>query len=294
MQRFQKEPVLPTEVLGRYAFRAGDLAFTVDPAFGGRITAFELDGRNLLIGPDTNADNWGSTFWTSPQCDWGWPPPPEIDRLPFEASVEGETLSLMGPMCARLGVRVEKRFSFRASSGSMSITYVVHNDAAHPRKLAPWEVTRVEARGISFFPTGSEVYPYEPFLGTRDLSGITWFEYDPASLTRSQKYFADGAEGWLAHTVDNVVFVKSFADVLPSDVAPREAEIEIYASVDANPAHRYIELEQQGAYREIAPGAHLSWSVEWYARKVPAGVRVEAGSAELSDFVRTLLRPRHR
>jgi hypothetical protein len=89
--------VMPVEAGGRYLFRWGAVAFTVDARSAGRIVSLEIDGRNLLTGPDTNAENWGSTFWTSPQADWGWPPPAEIDGVPFEATLDGGILTLRGP-----------------------------------------------------------------------------------------------------------------------------------------------------------------------------------------------------
>src|SRR6476659_4809949 len=102
---------------GRHILDMGDVALEIDPTVGARVTGLLVEGRNLLTGPDVDPGNHGSTFWTSPQSAWGWPPVPEIDSAPFQPSLEGEdhvgpgtTLVLRGPPSPRLGVAVEERF----------------------------------------------------------------------------------------------------------------------------------------------------------------------------------------
>ncbi len=97
--------------------------------------------------------------------------------------------------------------------------------------------------------------------------------------------FADGAEGWIAHVEDDVLLVKSFGDTTPSEAAPGESEIELYA----DGAHTYVEVENQGAYASIAPGATATWTVRWYLHKLDATVSVKVGSADLLSVVRSLL-----
>ena len=104
-------------------------------------------------------------------------------------------------------------------------------------------------------------------------------------MTEHQKLFADGREGWLAHVEGDALLVKTFA-VVPRDAhAPGEAQIEIYAT----PAHTYVEVEAQGPYETIAPGAALSWRVVWLVRRLPADVPRTVGSAPLLDFIRGLI-----
>ncbi len=74
----------PVTVAGdNYILEFNHIYFEVNAQIGGRITTFSLDGKNVLTGPSVNPDNYGSTFWTSPQSDWDWPPIPEIDNLPL-------------------------------------------------------------------------------------------------------------------------------------------------------------------------------------------------------------------
>jgi len=76
--------------------------------------------------------------------------------------------------------------------------------------------------------------------------------------------------------------VKTFAIVPRAAQAPGEAQIELYAT----PAHTYVEVEVQGAYETIAPGAALSWRVVWLVRRLPTNIPREVGSAPLLDFIR--------
>ena len=127
--------------------------------------------------------------------------------------------------------------------------------------------------------------PQNWFLAGLDHHGVVWFRHDPAAFKQGVKGFADGSEGWLAHVDGDLLFVKVFADVPRQAQAPKEAEIEIY--VDG--AGRFVEVEQQGAYAELAPGASSSWPVRWLLRKLPAGMPVAPGSAELLSWVRTIV-----
>jgi hypothetical protein len=101
-------------------------------------------------------------------------------------------------------------------------------------------------------------------------------------VTDHQKLFADGREGWLAHVHGDGLLVKTFAVVPRAAQAPGEAQIEIYAT----PAHTYVEVEAQGPYETIVPGAALSWRVVWLIRRLPAEIRRAVGSAPLLDFIR--------
>jgi hypothetical protein len=271
----------PAADVGPFALEQGEARLEVDPARGGRVTALSFGGRELLTGPEVDAVNHGSTFWTSPQSQWGWPPIAEIDSAPYAAAREGDAWLLRGPTSERLGVSVEKRFAIDGARGAFVLGYGVVNHATTAARLAPWQVTRVRPSGLTFFATGAGVYPPSD-LPARQEGVVTWVAHDPALIAGHQKLFADTPEGWLAHLDGDVLFVKTF-DVVPrADHAPGEAQVELYASS----AHRYLELEVQGACETIAAGARLSWRVEWRLRRVPARVARALGSEGLVAFAR--------
>ena len=277
-------PVRPTIDGGRHVLAWDDVRVEIDAATGGRVTALRLGGRNLLTEPTADAGNFGSTFWPSPQSAWGWPPLAEIDHGPYRAEVEPAAVTMRSAINPALGVVVEKRFAADAARGAVTFDFAIHNRGEAPVQLAAWQITRVPPGGLSLFPTGAGVDPPCPpsNLAVREALGVTWYAYDGAAVTDHQKLFADGREGWLAHVDGDAVLVKMFAIVPRAAQAPGEAQIEIYA----NPSLAYVEIEAQGPYETIAPGAALQWRVVWFVRRVPSDVPRTVGSAPLLDFIR--------
>jgi Domain of unknown function (DUF4380) len=255
----------------------------IDASRGGRVTALRLDDRNLLSGAEVDAINYGSTFWTSPQSDWGWPPLEEIDSAPYAGSLEGDAVVLRGPVSPALGVSVEKRLEADRARDAFVLVYRVVNHGPGPTRVAPWEVTRVQPNGLTFFATGAGTYAPSD-LPAREQDGATWVHHDAAVISGHQKLFADAAEGWVAHVDQDALFVKSFALVPRTSQAPGEAQIEIYASS----LHRYVEVEQQGACETLPPGGALTWRVEWRVRRLPADVPRAIGAAALVRFARAV------
>ena len=271
----------PVERDGKYVLEFGGLAFEIDPKVGGRILKCQIDGQNFLTGPDVDPLNYGSTFWPSPQQRWNWPPVPEIDSHAYTAVVEGDTLVLTSPVGERAKVEVTKRFTARVSEGALDVEYELTNRDTAAASWAPWEITRVPAKGLTFFPTGAKTVNTQ--LPVRTMGDTTWYQHDPATVGMGQKYSADGTGGWLAHVAGDKLLLKSFPDIEPAMQAPApEAEIAIYA------APGYVELEPQGPYGALMPGASVRWTVRWYLRKLPADLMVSVGSAPLLSFAQTI------
>jgi hypothetical protein len=269
---------------GTFALTISDVRLEIDAERGGRVVTLSLAGRNLLSGPEIDIINFGSTFWTSPQSDWGWPPVAEIDSAAYAASLDGQAVVVRGPACEGLGVSVDKRFEADPARHAFVVTYTIVNRRGAAVRVAPWEVTRVQPNGLTFFVTGGG--PYEPSdLPARELDGVTWVHHDQAVIRGHQKLFADTPEGWIAHLDGDALLVKSFPHVARDAQAPGEAQVEIYASS----LHRYVEVEQQGAYEELPAGASRTWQVEWRVRRLPVGVPRELGSSELVRFVRAVV-----
>jgi hypothetical protein len=269
-------------------FTVGDTVFAVDAAKAGRIVTFSLAGKNILTAAKNSQDNnWGSTFWPSPQSAWNWPPPAELDPGPYTAALCGATLSLTSQTSASLGLSVTKQFSVDAATGVVTIQYGLVNHGTQARSVAPWEITRVAAGGLTFFPMGegAPTKGAQDLLGLQITGGVAWFAYDAAAIVNDQKVFADGHEGWIAHVDGNLLLIKAFTDTPATQAAPGEAEIEIYTDA----GHSYIEVENQGAYLSVAPGATSTWTVRWFLRQLDASVSVQPGSADLLTLVRGLV-----
>ncbi|HYQ17357.1 MAG TPA: hypothetical protein VEQ58_16405 [Polyangiaceae bacterium] len=265
---------------GKLVLEFGSTFFAVDPSHGARVTSLRQGEQELLtlMGASNYADALGSTFWPSPQS-WPWPPPAEIDNLPYVASVDASgSIVLVGQANAATSLQVTKKFSADLARESLQLEYAMTNSGAAPVQWAPWEITRLPATGLAFWPTGGAPFGSAP-IASEAAFGHTWC--DPSKTTGEAKLFADGAGGYLAYLLGDRLLIKQFQDQPASAAAPSEAEIEVYV----NPGHDYIELENQGAYATIAPGATTTWQVRWYVRQLPAGITLGAASEDLVAFV---------
>lgn len=282
-ERASAGPVLDA---GRYVFRMGDVELVVEPAIGGRVTRFALGGENVLTGPEVVAGGqgslpnmYGSTFWTSPQSAWGWPPEVELDAAPHRAEVMGGVLTLASEAGAQTGYSVRKRFWTDAAKNRIAIEYTLENQRA-TLPAAPWEISRVPKQGVVFFPAAAAALA-QSSLPSSHSDGVAWVDLALAPDTDS-KLFQDGSEGWLAYLHRGLAFIKTFEDTSNDAAAPGEAEIEVFVSG----RYDYVEIEQQGRYALPARGAGASWRVNWLLERVPVGLDVRLGSAELVGWVR--------
>jgi hypothetical protein len=269
---------------GKLVLEFGSTYFEVKPAHGGRITSLRQAGQELLWlnGADNYADALGSTFWPSPQS-WPWPPPAEIDTHAYAASVDpGGVITLQGEKNDATSLEVSKRFRADLTREALELEYSMTNAGDAPVSWAPWEITRMPAGGLAFWPTGGAPHGDKPMPNQGEL-GHTWCQPDQAD--GEGKLFADGAGGYLAYVLADRLLLKQFEDVPASAAAPDEAEIELYV----NPDHSYVEVENQGRYGSIVPGQTVRWKVIWYVRKLPAGMTSSAPRADLVAFVQKTL-----
>jgi hypothetical protein len=268
-----------------FVLENGVFSLEIEPADGARAVSFALAGRSVIATRDDSPDAYGSSFWPSPQSDWGWPPPASFDRRAWRAHVEGIALVLDSATDPKLELSASERISpeHDPEHGAFRFEFTLRNQGAAARKVAPWQNTRMRPRGLTFFPS-NEVMHSDAGRDVAPQRGVVWFQHDPSARSQGEKFFADGSEGFLAHLDGDLLFVKAFPDVQKSAQAPKEAEIELYA----DGAGGFVEVEQQGAYVEIPPHGSSSWVVHWAVRRVPASVPRVLGDAGLVSFARAV------
>ena len=242
---------------GKYDLKNGHLSMTIDAAKGGKILSFKYDDREI-ISQLRWPEAFGSTFWTSPQKEWNWPPVKEFDKNPYTVEQDGATLRMTSEVSERLKCRVGKTFTIDEKDGAIVITYTITNEGDEPRSVAPWEVTRVQNEGgLIFFDAPVDGIWPAGLMDFKAQHGLAWYRTDETNENR--KVNADG-KGWLAYCAKGLLLVKRFDDLTPEQPAPGEAEIQVY--VNRGKAH--IELESQGAYQLLQPKESLFWTVRWY------------------------------
>ena len=263
----------------RYSISNGDVTMTVDAARGAKILSFQYKDKEVLS-QSQRPNAFGSTFWTSPQVEWNWPPVPEYDSRPYTAAQRDGALILTGQTSEKYKYHITKEFRTDPADGAIVVTYSITNDAAVERKVAPWEISRVNNGGVIFFDAPSETITPQGLMPFSFEYGATWYQCDEARANR--KINADGT-GWYAYANDGLLFIKRFPDLGPTCPAPKEAEIQVYV----NAGKTYIELEAQGRYTSLKPGESVSWTSRWYL--LPQDTE-NVPSQALLDLVKTVVK----
>ncbi len=249
-------PVIKDNGDAKYSIQTGEVTMTID-SNGGKILSLKYKDAES-ISQLRFPESFGSTFWTSPQKEWYWPPIPEYDKQPYTVEEKGTSLVMKSKVSPRLHFSITKEFSVDPKDDAIVINYTITNEGDAARKVAPWEITRVQNdNGLIFFDADVNKITPAGLMDFKAEFGAVWYQTDVTNENR--KINADG-KGWLAYFNNGLLLVKKFQDLDTTQPAPDEAEIQVY--VNRGKAH--IELESQGAYTELEPGKSLTWTVRWY------------------------------
>ena len=277
MAQTQAPMVVKTES-GLVNIKVCDATMTINPERGARIMSLKYKDQEV-ISQSRFPESFGSTFWTSPQKEWNWPPVYEFDKGVYQVEEHDERLVLTSEVSPKLKYRIRKEFSADQKNDAFVVTYSIINESDETRQVAPWEITRVaNDGGIIFFDAPLDDITPAGVLSFKAEHGAVWYQPDEAGGNR--KINADG-KGWYAYCNNGLLLVKAFNDLTPSQPAPGEAEIQVYV----NRGKTFIELESQGAYTTLKPHEQVSWTVRWYLLPVKTG----APSKELVKRVKKIL-----
>ena len=142
-------PLIQEQGNSRYTIQLDSISMTID-ANGGKILSFRYGDREMLSQlPWPNA--YGSTFWTSPQKEWYWPPVPEYDRLPYSVKQRKASLVMTSQVPRTHQYRITKDFSVDPTDTAFVVSYTITNMSPLERQVAPWEITRVVNDGGCIF-----------------------------------------------------------------------------------------------------------------------------------------------
>ena len=265
-----------------FQVKAGNVTMTVSAKEGGKIMSYKYDDKEMLSQLRMQ-NQYGSTFWTSPQKEWNWPPVTEFDRGAY--TVESQTSSalvLTSQVARKLPFQISKQYAPDSKGKFIRVSYTITNKGEESRKVAPWEISRVVAdeEGLIFFDAPVEGITPANLIPFKGEAGASWYNFETGAQNR--KINADG-KGWLAYAANGLLMIKKFDDLTPSQPAPDEAEIQVYV----NQGKTYIELESQGEYKTLAPGGSLTWVVDWYL--IPLKDKAEP-SKKLLDLVRSTIK----
>ena len=268
-----------------FTIKAGDVTMTVSAKEGGKIMSYKY-GDQEMLSQLRMQNQYGSTFWTSPQKEWNWPPVTEFDRGAYTdetpATDAGKSLVLTSQVARKLPFQIQKRYTPDPKGKFIKVAYTIVNKGDAERKVAPWEISRVVAdeSALIFFDAPVDGITPAGLIPFKAEAGASWYSFEQAPQNR--KINSDG-KGWLAYAAGNLLMIKKFADLTPAQPAPDEAEIQVYV----NQGKTYIELESQGEYKNLQPGESLTWEVVWYLVELK---EAPAPSKKLLDLVRKTIK----
>jgi len=266
-----------------YQLKSGKAIMKIS-ANGGRIVSFRLDDHEFLTSASQH-ENFGSTLWTAPQSNWGWPPFAVLDENKYQVEQTGNILKMISKPDPCSGFQIGKSWQPMGNQ-AISIVYVIRNISDKEQSVGPWEVSRVPCGGLVFFPHGGKAdIPASSLVPDKKKEGINWLSIDKTPKPDHVKLFASASEGWLAYALNGVLFVKQFPDIKPANYSPQQAEVEVYTRNDKS----YSELENHGAYRVLKPGESVTYSVVWSLVKIPENIKITAGNHKLAALARKQL-----
>lgn len=250
-------PLAPAE---NYTLSVGKATMVIDAANGARITSLKHDTTEV-VSQNPMPNMYGSTFWTSPQKEWGWPPVREHDIMRYTVDENTPSKVVMtSQLSEKIPLRIRKQFAVDEKEGCFVITYTIINEGDADRKVAPWEITRVPPEGTVTFDAPLDGITPAGLMNFTQRDGCVSYTIDEAGSNR--KINADG-KGWLRYSNKGLLLTKRYPDIPADAPSPDEAEIQLYVHA----GKVYVELEEQGPYTNLRPGESLSWTVSWYLTK---------------------------
>ena len=269
---------------------------------GPRIMDFHAaGGANLLYVRESEAGKRGEDAWVQ-RGGWRlWIAPERrettyaLDNSPCVADVVGETtLRVTGPAQPVAGIQKQIDVTLLPGEPRLRITSRIKNVSDHSLTYAAWSLPVLRPGGRAFVPqdVGSLtafdavrrllLWSYTKFADPRYHFGDRLIEIDhtkvkPAPPGQSgrhddeSKIGVDSAQGWAAYLLDGTLFLKRFPHDTNGQYPDDGATIEVYSS------HEFLELENLGPLKTIAPGEEIVLPEDWW---VFASVTVPTGEAE--------------
>ena len=197
-----------------FTIKAGNVTMTVSAKEGGKIMSYKYGDQEMLsqLRP---ANQYGSTFWTSPQKEWNWPPVTEFDRAAYtdetDAASAGKSLVLTSQVARKLPFQIQKRYTPDPKGKFINVAYTIINKGDAARQVAPWEISRVVAdeSALIFFDAPVEGITPAGLIPFKAEADASWYSFEQAPQNR--KINSDG-KGWLAYAAGNLLMIKKFDD----------------------------------------------------------------------------------
>jgi hypothetical protein len=254
----------------------GTVDLVIVPAVG-RILRYGYIGKQNLIWENTALEGkppvsgqWnnygGDKMWPAPQSDWGWPPDPSLDGVPWSATLIKNGVQLISPVSKTTKLQFTRQIVMASAGTEVDIHNRMDNKgAAHA--YAPWQITQINNPKqvyLPFEPTktlpkgwwafGSTIDPHYHTVGK---NGLTLKLADKISY----KFGAFSRTGEIQGTVGSWILHDSQTVSTTATYCDTGSPLEVYLNAGTD---RYAEMELLGPLKTMKTGDFVFLDVKWW------------------------------
>lgn len=253
----------------------------LEPNLGGRVLAYELNGKNVLYVDDAQDGKvYEPGKYIHPsggRSDIGpektIPPHPSLFLGRWEARITGEReAEMISQKDTATGVQLIRKFKLDKSGSRLEFTQTIKNIGNSSKSYCHWSRTFIKGGGIALaplhknsrYPKGYLIYGPGRILNfmpeDEDQIHIREGVLEITGVPSQPKFVTDSYAGWLAYiTKENQLFIKKYPTYPPGN----------YGEIAASTACLFYkdlmcEVEPIGPMETIIPGKDVSFTEYWY------------------------------
>ena len=232
------------------------------------LLAFLPNARIELPGGEDYHLRGGHRLWYAPEK-------PETtyipDNQPVETIVREGSVEQIQPVDGSTGIQKSWEIKMGKQNSQVIINHRLSNLGENPILLAPWAITMLRPGGVGIFPQHSNPSDENGLLPNRHLVFWPYTQVvSPYILLRDEAIFMEAKmksdalkigfpnpDGWLAYSINDLLFVKKAAFDQGAEYLDRGASSEVYCCAE------FIELETLGPAVNLAPREIVKHQEVW-------------------------------
>lgn len=282
------------------------VTLAVVPNLGGRVMQYDMgdhsaiyvaEGKIGFMPADGNELLGGFRMLPSPQSDFGWPSPPEVDLNPYtcEIKVDNTDSSVIylesqivdntqSKYATHQGMKFKRELTLYKASTRVKVEMTMLNRGSDPMRHGIWDITQtdcsnngnVDLENIWVYfkrnPSSITTTGFIEYSEQADGSGDEKAQWKPEAaeggvmgvqfLQKQGKIGADCSAGWICHVdrLDGYAYVKTFTYQADSAYPDGGASVQVYTYSNAPT----VEVEVLGPLTDLAPNDSVKMIENWY------------------------------
>jgi len=276
-----------------YRMTNGEIELIATQDVGPRIIRFGFVGGVNVFGENeqqvgkTGGDEWriygGHRLWHAPE---GMPRSYWPDNSPIQVREGDNSLTLIQPVEGSTGIQKMIEVVMDPATNRVTVKHGLRNDNLWPLELAGWGLTMMNKNGMAiipqppFAPHPQSLLPARPIVQWTytDMSDPRWrwgakyitLRQDP-NASKPQKIGIGNRENWVAYSLGDVLFVKTFQYRDGATYPDLGCTVEVFTNADM------LEVETLGPLTLLQPGQMLEHTEHWFLFKGVAVSNDDAG-----------------